>query len=292
MTGYGAGEVTVDSAGTEVRLQVDARAVNHRFVEVRVRLPNFLNEHIPALEELARKRLRRGRIELSIRTDGRLERPPRLDLDLARDAFQQLRTLRDELTPEEDVPLSLLANVPGLFAPPAPPERSTLRDALLTACTGACDALDSMRRREGEALAEDLGARLEAIRAKLAQVAILCPTVVDAQRARLRERIDRLLADRKVPVDEARLEHEIAIFAERTDVAEEVARLRSHCNQFSELMQSTGPMHGRKLDFLLQEMGREVNTLGAKTPQIEITRTVVEMKADVERMREQVQNVL
>jgi uncharacterized protein (TIGR00255 family) len=88
------------------------------------------------------------------------------------------------------------------------------------------------------------------------------------------------------------VEHEVALFAERTDVAEEVARLDSHCDQFDELMNATGPAHGRKLDFLLQEMAREVNTLGAKTPEVEITRVVVEIKADVERMREQVQNVL
>ena len=104
--------------------------------------------------------------------------------------------------------------------------------------------------------------------------------------------LEKLLADRDLELDQGRLEHEVALFAERTDVAEELARLTSHCDQFVELMQSTGPSHGRKLDFLLQEMAREVNTLGAKTPEVEVTRSVVELKADVERMREQVQNVL
>lgn len=292
MTGYGSGEAHVEIDGTPVRLLVSMRAVNHRFLDVRVRVPSAMNDQGAALEELVRKRLARGRIEVSVRAEGRLERPPQLDLELARAALAQLKTLRDEVAPEDPVPLGLLANVPGLFTPAAPPDQSKLGKALLEACTHACDDLDAMRVREGKTLAQDLGGRLEGIRAKLAQLAMLCPSVVDTHRARLYEKIDRILTEKQVPVDEARIEHEIALYAEKTDVAEEVTRLRSHCDQFSELMQATGPVHGRKLDFLLQEMGREVNTLGAKTPDIEITRVVVELKADVERMREQVQNVL
>lgn len=292
MTGYGSGEATLSIDGAEVRLRVDARALNHRFIDVRFRAPAALSQHAPAAEELVRKRLARGRVEVTVLTEGRVEAPPRLDRVVAREALAQLRALRDEVAPDAEVPLGLLASVPGLFSAPAPARDEALEGALLEACGAACDALDAMRLREGRALAEELGRRLEAIRAKLAQVAVLCPQVVEAHRVRLRERLDRLLAERDLPLDQTRLEHEIALFADRTDVAEEVARLRSHCNQFSELMQGAGPMHGRKLDFLLQEMGREVNTLGAKTPQLEITRMVVEMKADLERMREQIQNVL
>ena len=104
--------------------------------------------------------------------------------------------------------------------------------------------------------------------------------------------MERILADTSVAVDEGRLEHEVAIFADRSDIAEEIARLTSHCDQFGELMQGPGRAHGRKLDFLLQEMGREVNTMGSKVSDVSVTRVVVELKADIERMREQVQNVL
>ncbi len=292
MTGYGSGEATAVLGGVPVRLRAAARAVNHRFIDVRARLPTALGEHLPAVEALVRERVGRGRVELTILADGRVEAAPRLDSAVAREAFAQLRALRDELAPDADVPLGLLASVPGLFVTPAPTPDASVRSALLQACAAACDALDAMRLREGQALATELEARLESIAARLGEVAGRCPHVVQAHRARLRERIERLLGERGVPVDEGRLEHEIALFAERTDVAEEVARLRSHCAQFLDLMRSESPMHGRKLDFLLQEMGREVNTLGAKTPEIEITRLVVEMKADLERMREQIQNVL
>ncbi len=292
MTGYGSGEVHVEVDGTDVRMLVSMRAVNHRFLDVRVRVPSAMNDQAAALEELVRKRLSRGRIEVTVRTEGRLERPAQLDMDVARAALEQLKRLRDEVAPDDPVPLALLHNVPGLFTSAAPADSSALGKVLLQAGKQACDDLDAMRVREGKTLAQDLGGRLEGIRAKLAQLAMLTPNVVDTHRARLYEKIDRILTEKQVAIDEARLEHEIALYAEKTDVAEEVTRLRSHCDQFSELMQSTGPVHGRKLDFLLQEMGREVNTLGAKTPDIEITRVVVELKADVERMREQVQNVL
>lgn len=299
MTGYGSGEAHVEIDGSPIRLLVSMRAVNHRFLDARVRVPSAMNDHGAALEELVRKRLARGRVEVSVRTEGRLERPPQLDMELARAALAQLKSLRDEVAPDDPVPLAILSNVPGLFTPAAPPDGTALGKALLEAGAKACDDLDAMRVREGKTLAQDLGRRLESIRAKLAQLAMLCPSVVETHRARLYEKIDRILssrvdghAEKPIPIDESRLEHEIALYAEKTDVAEEVTRLRSHCDQFSELMQSTGPVHGRKLDFLLQEMGREVNTLGAKTPDIEITRVVVELKADVERMREQVQNVL
>jgi uncharacterized protein (TIGR00255 family) len=292
MTGFGAGEARLELQGREVRVRVDIRSVNHRFLDVRSRLASSIADHAPALEELVGKRLRRGHVEIGVRVEGRVDPAPALDLEVARSAYAQLVQLRDELAPGESVPLGLLSTVPGLFVAAPNELGQELRAALLEAAKRACDAVDVMRVREGTALAEELGTRLESVRAKLAQIRLRCPALVDAQRARLRERVARMMSEHELALDETRVEHEVALFAERTDVAEEVARLDSHCDQFDELMNATGPAHGRKLDFLLQEMAREVNTLGAKTPEVEITRVVVEIKADVERMREQVQNVL
>lgn len=292
MTGFGAGEARIELQGREIRVRVDVRSVNHRFLDVRSRLAPSLSDHAPALEELVGKRLRRGHVEIGVRVEGRVEPTPALDLEVARAAYAQLVKLRDELSPGESVPLTLLSSVPGLFISAPNELGQDLRAALVEAAKRACDAVDSMRAREGTALAEELGTRLESVRAKLAQVRLRCPALIDAQRVRLRDRLARMMNEHDLTLDETRIEHEIALFAERTDVAEEVARLDAHCDQFDELMNGTGPSHGRKLDFLLQEMAREVNTLGAKTPEVEITRVVVEIKADVERMREQVQNVL
>jgi len=294
MTGYGSGHallVTEEGRETEGRVEVDLRTVNHRFLDVRVRLPPALQEHVAVIEERVGKRLQRGRVEVALRIEGAPESTPILDVERARSALEQLASLRDVIAPGEPVPLALLSTVPDLFRTD-PRANGPARACVLEALDAACNDVDAMRLREGRALARDLSSRLERIRAKLAQIRVHVPTIVEAHRDRLRERLEKLLGDRPIALDEPRLEQEVALYADRTDVAEEVARLASHCNQFDEIMQGTGPTHGRKLDFLLQEMSREVNTIGAKVQEPEVTRMVVELKADIERMREQVQNVM
>lgn len=289
MTGFGSGEADLGTG----RLLVELRAVNHRFLDVRLRLPPELSDHGAGLEELVRKKLDRGRIEVLSRMEGATRPIPVLDVVRAKAVYTQLCELRDELDPNEPVPLSLLSSVPDLFVTHGGPEPAKVQKALLQAAAAACKSLDLMRDREGEALADDLSGRLERLRAHLAQVRGFCPKVVENHRRRLRERLERLLADRSVDLEPGRLEHEVALFADKSDVAEEVARLAAHCDQFGELMQEEASgLVGRRLDFLLQEMAREANTLGSKSPDVEMTRLVVELKADVERMREQVQNVL
>jgi uncharacterized protein (TIGR00255 family) len=291
MTGYGIARR--DLPGVATRLTVDVRSLNHRFLDVRTRTPPELQEHAAALEALARKRLLRGRIEIGVKLTGRgLRAAPTLDVERAKAAYGELCKVRDELAPGEQVPLSLLSAVPDLYVTSEAVEPEELRDLALEAVAEACDQVESMRLREGQSLAQDLSNRLEAIRARTAQLHVLCPSIVDEHREKMRDRVRRLLDEQGMSLDEGRLEHEVAFYADKADVAEELARLRSHCDQFVDLMQSTGPTHGRKLDFLLQEMAREVNTVGSKISDTDITRMVVEMKADVERMREQVQNLL
>ena len=291
MTGYGIARRELPGVAT--RLSIDVRSLNHRFLDVRTRTPMELQEHVAALEAVVRKRLLRGRIEIGVKLAGRgLQGVAKLDADRARTAYAELCAVRDELAPGEPVPMALLASVPDLYTHEEVVAPDDLREIALATLSEACDQLEVMRLREGQALAQDLSNRLEAIRARTAQLHVLCPSLVDGHREKMRERIIRLLDEQGMSLDEGRLEHEVALFADKADVAEELARLRSHCDQFVDLMQSTGPTHGRKLDFLLQEMAREVNTIGSKIPDADITRLVVEMKADVERMREQVQNVL
>jgi uncharacterized protein (TIGR00255 family) len=162
------------------------------------------------------------------------------------------------------------------------------REALRRALAQALDALVEMRAREGAALARDLAARLEVVEALVAKVAALVPQVVEQHRARLAERVQELA--RGVAIEPARLAQEVALLADRTDVTEEITRLHSHVAQVRALLASAEPA-GRKLDFLVQEMHREVNTIGSKSQSAEIAAHVVTLKAEVERMREQVQNV-
>ncbi|HEX3345233.1 MAG TPA: YicC/YloC family endoribonuclease [Polyangiaceae bacterium] len=286
MTGFGLGEVPLGGG----KLAVEIRGVNHRFLDVRVRVPRELGDLAGFVEQVAREKLTRGRYEVAVRVDGVALGVPVLDRERARAAFRALGELRDELAPGADVPLALLGSIPDLFVSSVDREIDRLREGTRGAFEGAMKALDAMRAEEGKALGEDLMKRLSSVRRLAREVERRAPDVVEAHRKRLRERADRLRASTELEVEPGRLEQEIAMFAERSDICEELTRLESHCAQFSALLASDDSV-GRRLDFLLQEMAREANTVGAKSPDAQISHAVVEVKADIERMREQVQNV-
>jgi uncharacterized protein (TIGR00255 family) len=286
MTGFGLGEVPLGSG----KLGVEIRGVNHRFLDVRVRVPRELAELAGFVEQVARERLTRGRYEVVLRVDGAALGVPVLDRERARAAFKALSELRDELAPGSQVPLELLAAIPDLFVSSVDREIESVREATRGAFETATSALDTMRSREGAALGDDLVRRLERIRHLARDIERRSPDVLEAHRKRLRERADRLRIAAELDVDATRLEQEIAMFAERCDISEELTRLESHCSQLASLL-ATDEAIGRRLDFLLQEMAREANTVGAKSPDAHISHSVVEVKAEIERMREQVQNV-
>ena len=257
---------------------------------MRVRLARELGDLTGFLEQLARERLARGRYEIALRVEGVALGAPILDRERARSAYRALCELRDELAPGSEVPLSLLAAIPDLFASSDDPQMDRLRQATRTAFDAAAVALDAMRGHEGGALGGDLVKRLDRVRRLAQHIERRAPEVVDTHRRRLRERAERLRAAAEIDVDAGRLEQEIALFAERSDICEELTRLESHCAQFAALLSGEDAI-GRRLDFLLQEMAREANTIGAKSPDAQIAHDIVEVKAEIERMREQVQNV-
>lgn len=288
MTGHGVGEALVGSA----RVSLEVRSVNHRYAEIRVRLPQELSDHASAVEDLVRRRLVRGRIEVSARLDGEVLGAPVLDVARARAAYEQLVALRDALSPRDVLPLSLLSAVPDLFGAKRLPDLRAAREALESATEIACRGVITMRSREGAALRADFVRRAARVAELTKQVEARAPDVVEAARTRLHERIAKLLAGSGVAVDAARLEQEIVLAADRMDVAEECTRLRSHVAQLDTILGERGDSHGRRIDFLLQEMARESNTIGAKSSDAESARMVVELKTEIERMREQTQNVL
>jgi len=286
MTGFGIGDAPTPAG----RLVVEVRAVNHRFLDVRVRAPRELGDLVAYAEQLGRERLTRGRVEVAIRVEGAGGGAIALDTDRARAAYLALCKLRDELSPQSDVPLSILAAVPDLFAPATERERETMRAACKHAFDRAVHALEAMREDEGRVLAHDLRTRLASVRRQTDAIAARTPFVVDHYQRRLRTRLSRLLGTPEAHIDTGRLEQEIALLADKSDVTEELTRLTSHCAQFEALLEATDAC-GRRLDFLLQEMVREVNTIGSKAQDAEVAHLVVDVKSELERMREQVQNV-
>ena len=286
MTGYGVGSAPLGGGN----VYVEIRSLNHRFVDVRVRVPSELGEHAFYLEQTLRNRLDRGRFDVSVRTEGATSAGPQLDLDRARKTYQMLCNLRDELAPGAEVPISVLASLPEILSPTSTGDNAEVRASLETAIGRSLERMNEMRAREGAALGQDLHQHLETARSLCAKLAELSAGASEAHRLRLRERIERLLAELPVELDHGRLETEVAFLADRSDVAEELTRLRCHFDEFDRLTSANGPV-GRRLDFLLQEIARESNTIGAKSADASLSHLIVELKSVVERMREQVQNV-
>jgi uncharacterized protein (TIGR00255 family) len=285
MTGFGSG----DCAALGGKVTVEIRAVNHRFLDVRTRLPRELLDLQPLLEHLSREKLSRGRFDVALRMDGTSAGAAVLDRARAKAVLAELRTLRDEIAPGQDVPFWMIAQVPDVFVSPLARDYETLKQASVTAFDRAVVALDEMRHTEGETLRRDLSTRLHRVTELCSEIRAKSTGLVESHRKRLAERAERLRTSLEMTVDPGRLEQEIAFFAERIDTAEELLRLESHVAQFRAL--TGGENVGRKLDFLLQEMARETNTVGAKTPDAPVAHLVVDLKAEIARMREQVQNV-
>jgi len=291
MTGYGRGAAERNGR----RAAVEIRSVNHRFMDVKLRgapLEPGLEEKVGAR---VRERITRGAVIVSLRVEGSAVGPSvRVDHEVARRVHGELRQLAFALELEPNISLDLLCAQPGVLIS-ADADRTGAPDDALGECVSealerALDGLIVMRDAEGQALARDLSGRLDVLRgigAALQQLTSAAP--VDAER-RLRERLDRLLAGGKIAVDEARLAQEVAILADRMDVTEELVRVGSHIAQLDDLMAQAQPV-GRRLDFLVQELGREFNTVASKSQSAEIARLVVEAKAELEKVREQLQNV-
>jgi uncharacterized protein (TIGR00255 family) len=294
MTGFGLGEAVLaspDGAGSRAdKITIEIRAVNHRFLDVRVRVPSQLPDLANVVDGLAREHLSRGRFDINVRVDGSVFGAMVIDQDRARSVFAALSAIRDELAPRSELPLSLLAAVPDLFVPSVEREGQAITAALASAFEAALRSLDAMRLREGLAIADDLVRRLTTIRRLMQAVTARAPGIVEAYKKRLKERAERLRAATDIEIDAARLEQELALYADRVDIAEELTRLESHCAHFESLLER-GESVGRRLDFLLQELAREANTIGSKSQDVAIAHAVVELKAEIERMREQVQNV-
>lgn len=288
MTGYGSGRATLGDG----HIVLDVRAVNHKYLDVRVRLPSRVQSRTPTVERVIRSRLGRGRIDVTARLEGQTLPQPELDMDRARKVYQELVALRDVLSPEDPVPLSVLSSVPDLFVVSTTIDENALDEALALAAEEACSSIIAMRNAEGKALAEELTARLGEIAAQVQALRAEVPRAVESRRTRLRERLDALLEDVDIELQPSRLEQEVALLADRSDIAEELVRLDSHRAQLLGLIDESNKPVGKRIDFLLQEMAREANTIGSKVQDAPMSPLVIELKATVEQMREQAQNVL
>lgn len=286
MTGYGKGEAT----GAAGRCVVEVRTVNHRYGEVTVKLPRSFLAYEHELRKAAANRIKRGKADLFVQWEeavGAAQVPP-VNMAAARGYQAAFLELARELRLSPEIPLSLIVSQKNVLQEAAGEEQPDLLPQVLQAVLAALDALDAMRLREGEALERDLRERRQGLAELVAQVTERAPLVVEEYESKLQQRLTKLLNDAEL--DPQRLAQEVALMADRCDVTEELVRLQSHFVQFDETLALTEPV-GRKLDFLMQELNREVNTIGSKANDAQVTALVVQMKAELERMREQVQNI-
>jgi uncharacterized protein (TIGR00255 family) len=287
MTGYGSGELERDGQ----RLTAEIRSVNHRYCEVSIRAPRLVSLFEDQIRQLVQNRFSRGKITLAVTWSGAGEGGEVLKLnEAAADRYMALlEQLKQRYELHSDVDIKTLAALPDIFTW----EHTELSDDETWAIVkqvveDACDSMEAMKSREGKALELDLVHRLELIGKELALVADRAPDRPKEGKDRLEARLQQLLGD--VELDPVRLAQEVAMMADRLDCTEECVRLRAHLDQFRQL--AAGPeLAGRKLNFLLQEMNREANTIGSKSNDVDITRAVIVMKEEIERLREQVQNV-
>ncbi len=291
MTGYGRSVFTV--AGNA--FEVEVRTVNHRYLDARVKLPRLMSEREADVKASIQQRLSRGKVDLSVSAAGGHGPEPSLALDLghARQYLDAARSLAQQEGVSGELDVTALLSLPGVarFEEPELPAEE-LAPALAAGVEEALQAVDAMRRAEGEALARELAGRVGRVRSLADAFEARSRTVQEAVRERLRKRAESLRQEAGV-LDEARLHQEIVIAADKLDITEEVVRLRSHADQFDQIVADAEAGHpvGRRLDFLLQEMGREANTIGSKGSDAPIAHDVVELKSELERIREQVQNV-
>lgn len=287
MTGYGRAE----SALKEITLCVELRAVNHRHASVVIRLPRLLAAQEETLKKALQNRFERGRIDLSVSLSGSgaSEKKWVLNLETAANYHKMLTTLKKSLGLSGEIDVALMSQFRDVITTKevsAPsPELETL---LSKTFSRAMTALEKMRKHEGKALVSDLKTRLQNISKLLTTVKKQEKDVTRSRQIALKIRIAKLTGG--IEIDPVRLAQEVAIFAERSDISEERTRLSAHIDQFKSLLK-TGGVLGRSLDFLIQEMFREVNTLGSKSGNQTISMSVLAMKGELEKMREQVQNI-
>ena len=287
MTGFGRCQKTLGSRD----ITVEIKAVNHRYLEFSSRLPRSLGFIEDKLKAQVQSRIARGKVEVSVTVAEQKGSASRVTLNegLALSYLEELRIFARKNGLTDDLTLSDFCRLPDLFTScmTEVDEDALWRDISETA-DGALDSFIAMRRREGEKLSADLAAKLYNILTLVEAVERRSPETVEAYRQRLYKKLGELLADRQI--DDSRVLTEAALFADKVAVDEETVRLRSHIDQFRHILTLEEPV-GRKLDFLVQEMNREANTIGSKAQDAEMARIVVELKSEIEKVREQIQNI-
>ena len=289
MTGFGRGEYTDGKRS----IIAEIKSVNHRYSDITVKMPRRYTFAEDKIKNTVKDKIRRGKVDVSIIVENITENDVNIKLNsmLAKQYYDNLTELRSEFDLSGDISLQFLASLPDVMkAIPDVEDEEKITKAILEAVSEAASNLEKMRAVEGEKLAEDLIAKGEYIKNILDKIAERAPQVVTDYTAKMKERIQELVGS-SVQVPEDRILVEAAVFADKCAIDEEITRLNSHLVQLKNIIEKSSQPDGKKLDFLVQEMNREANTIGSKANDITITNYMLEIKSEIEKIREQVQNI-
>lgn len=288
MTGFGMGEYKDD----KYNISVECKTINHKYLDVNPRLPRKVSFLEDRLRQLVKDYISRGRVDMFIKFDTVSSSGAKLvyDEDLAKQYFEILKRIKDGFDLKQEINPVEISKFPEIVSvTEAEDDEEILWNALREASEKALMSLSNMRKEEGTKLEKDIIERSNLLEKYIDDVERFSDTVVEDYRSRLNQRIGEILENPAL-VDEARLAQEVAIYADKSSITEEIVRFRSHINQLRNTIVNDDSI-GRKLDFLIQEMNREVNTIGSKSSAIDITNLVIQIKAELEKIREQAQNI-
>lgn len=286
MTGYGKANVSQDKR----EYQVEIKSVNHRYLDISVKMPRTLSYLEEDVKKVIGAKVKRGKIDVFITFENNSSegKEIKINTEIAKIYIEELKKLAKQEGILANIEATEISKFPDVLSIQNDEEEETIKLELLEAVSQATDKLVQMRTIEGSKMAEDLLVRIQAIQEKVKEISSLSTGLIEEYVVKLEGRIKELLKNQEI--DEARLAQEVVIYADKCSVEEEVTRLKSHISQFEKLLKTEEPI-GKKLDFIIQEMNRETNTIGSKANHLEITNDVIDVKTELENIREQIQNI-
>lgn len=286
MTGYGRAKLSKDDR----EYQIEIKSVNHRYLDISVRIPKQLSYLEETIKKEIAKKVKRGKIDVFVTFENNsLEgKEIKINTELAKAYIDELKKLAEKENILSDIQVTEISKYPDVLNIQSSQDDEKITEEVLETITIATDNLVQMRETEGNKISEDLLKRLNIINKKVEEIAKLSTGLIEEYVVKLEERIKEILKNQEI--DKARLAQEVVIYADKCSIEEEVTRLNSHISQFKNLLNSNEAI-GKKLDFIIQEMNRETNTIGSKANNLEITNGVIDIKTEIENIREQVQNI-
>ncbi len=286
MTGYGKSNLSINSR----EYQVEIKTVNHKYIDTNIRIPRTISYLEEDIRKLITSKLKRGKVDISITFENYSEdgNDIRINTELAKMYIENLRKLAEEENLASNIEVTEITKLPDVLTIKSNLDEKQIKEELLQVVNDAINQLIDMRKNEGKRISEDILVKISQIEEKKEEIFALSTGLIDEYVVKLEARIKEIL--RTEEIDKSRLMQEVVIYADKCSVEEEITRLNSHIGQLRNLINSDEPA-GKKMDFLIQEMNRETNTIGSKANNLEITNRVVDIKTILEDIREQIQNI-